>query len=424
MIIDLPDTTSVGISRTLVDVRNQSGAMALGRVLTLLIPVEDGTVDAALKVAGDASRQHPCRIVTIVRGDRRGKNRLDAQIRLGGDAGASEIVILRLYGALAGHAESVATPLLLADSPVLAWWPGPAPKDVHEDPIGAMAGRRITDSAASPNPTAALRQRAATYEPGDTDLAWTRLTRWRSVLASALDQPPFESVTGITVAGSSDSPSTDLLAAWLQLRLKAPASRVRTSPGSGILSVRLERASGPIDLVRPGGAVATLSEGGHPDRRLALARRTDAECLADELRRLDRDEPYEHALLKGLPALSPARKTPGQAIKQGETPSIAKAKSLARKIARQQAVGRPGGMVTELPAAPPSTAKPSNAKPSDDDSGDVVRTATAKKLAGKATPREEELLQTGRLTRAKVARTRPTKKAVEATLGAADASVK
>lgn len=409
MIIDLPDTTSVDVSKMLVDVRNRNGAMALGRVLTLLVSVADGDVERALKIAGDASRQHPCRIVTIVRGDRRGKSRLDAQIRLGGDAGASEIVILRLYGALAEHANRVATPLLLADSPVLAWWPGPAPKDVHEDPIGAMASRRITDSAASPNPVAALRRRAATYEPGDTDLAWTRLTRWRAVLASALDQPPFEPVDRITVAGSSDSPSTDLLAAWLQLRLKAPAARVRTPPGSGIVSVRLERATGSIDLVRPSGAVATLSEGSQPDRRLALARRTDAECLADELRRLDDDQPYEQVLLKGLPALAPARKSVGQAIKDGESPSIAKAKTLARKIARQQAVGKPGGMVTELPTP---------------ESSESVKKATAQKLAGEPTPREESLLAKGKITRSAVARTRPKKSAVQATGSAAEASVK
>ncbi|HET7800227.1 MAG TPA: OpcA protein, partial [Humibacillus xanthopallidus] len=37
MIRDLTDTTTTGISKTLVRLRNEVGAMALGRVLTLVI---------------------------------------------------------------------------------------------------------------------------------------------------------------------------------------------------------------------------------------------------------------------------------------------------------------------------------------------------------------------------------------------------
>ena len=34
---------------------------------------------------------------------------------------------------------------------------------------------------------AALKRRAKDYAPGDTDLAWTRTTPWRALLASAFD---------------------------------------------------------------------------------------------------------------------------------------------------------------------------------------------------------------------------------------------
>ncbi len=220
MIRDLTDTTTTGISKTLVRLRNEVGALALGRVLTLVVVVEDTDAGNAIEVANQASRQHPCRIIVVIAGDRRGKNRLDAQIRLGGDAGASEIVVLRLYGALANHGPSVVVPLLLPDSPIVAWWPGEAPADVGKDPIGAMAQRRITDVAEHRNPRLMLKKRAASYAPGDTDLAWTRITRWRGLLAAALDQPPYEPITGAVVSGAPDSPSSDLLAAWLSRRLQ------------------------------------------------------------------------------------------------------------------------------------------------------------------------------------------------------------
>ena len=152
MIIDLPKTTSASVSKKLVQLRNDVGAMTLGRVLTLVIVVDDHQAEEIIEAANDASRQHPCRIVVVVAGNRRGSARMDAQIRLGGDAGASEVVIMRLYGELAKHRQSVVVPLLLADSPVVAWWPHEFPSDLRADPIAQMAQRRITDSAESRNP--------------------------------------------------------------------------------------------------------------------------------------------------------------------------------------------------------------------------------------------------------------------------------
>jgi glucose-6-phosphate dehydrogenase assembly protein OpcA len=67
-----------------------------------------------------------------------------------------------------------------------------------------------------------------------------------------------------------------------------------------MVSVRLTRTSGNIDLLRPDGAVATLSPPGQPVRRITLGRRTLPECLADELHRLDPDEVYAETLTKGL----------------------------------------------------------------------------------------------------------------------------
>jgi glucose-6-phosphate dehydrogenase assembly protein OpcA len=190
----------------------------------------------------------------------------------------------------------------------VAWWPKAAPLDVSASAIGQMAQRRITDAAEVRNPRAELQRRADSYQPGDTDLAWTRITLWRGLLAAALDQPPYEPVIGATVTGASDSPSVDLMAAWLAEALKCPVARRRGEAGTGLTSVRLERRGGDIDIVRPDGAVATLAQPGQPVRRINLGRRELAECLADELRRLDPDEIYAEALTEGLPLLAAAAK--------------------------------------------------------------------------------------------------------------------
>jgi glucose-6-phosphate dehydrogenase assembly protein OpcA len=301
MIVDLPSTTTAAVSKKMVELRNDVGAMTLGRVLTLVIVVDEAEADEAIEAANDASRQHPCRIIALVHGSKRGANRLDAQIRVGGDAGASEVIVLRLHGALAGHGDSVVIPMLLPDSPVVAWWPKTAPPDVYGSPIGQMAQRRITDAAEARSPRTELKRRADTYRPGDTDLAWTRITLWRGLLAAALDQPPYEPVVSATVTGAGDSPSTDLLAGWLAQALNCPVTRARTRSGTGMVSVRLERRTDSIAFTRPDGAVATLTQTGQPVRRISLNRRPLADCLAEELRRLDPDETYATTLTKGVP---------------------------------------------------------------------------------------------------------------------------
>lgn len=351
MIVDLPSTTTIAVSKKLVRLRQDVGAMALSRVLTLVVVVDEQHAEAAIQIANDASHQHPCRIIAVVTGNKRGASRLDAQIRVGGDAGASEVVVLRLYGPLTRHASSVVIPLLLPDSPVVAWWPSAAPRRVSEDSIGAMAQRRITDAAQSKSPRPEMKHRAETYAPGDTDLAWTRITLWRGLLAAALDQPPFEPVLSATVTGGSDSPSADLLAAWLGQYLKCPVTRARSRAGTGIVSVRLERRAGNIDLVRPEGDTATLVQPGQPDRTISLPHRSDPECLADELRRLDPDEVYEEVMTKGMPRLAaPSKgKTASEAVAEGEAPSVAESERTLKRLRRGARIETRSAMVEAAP---------------------------------------------------------------------------
>lgn len=323
MIVDLPDTTTTALGRRLIALRNENGAMALGRVLTLVIVVDEDAAESAITCAIKASYMHPCRVVAVVVGNSRGRNRLDGQIRVGGDAGAAEVIVTRLYGQLTHHGASVVTPLLLADSPIVGWWPHRAPADTADDPIGALCQRRITDAAVAVTPVTEVRRRAAHYQPGDTDLAWSRITRWRGVLAAALDQPPFERVTAGVVTGASDSPSTDLLAGWLAERLRIKVVRARTPAATGLLSVRLTRASGDLELVRPlGTSIATLRHTTQPDRHIAMPRRSDPECLADELRHLDPDEIYHLTLTRGMRRTT-ARQAPKSALVRADTHAVA-----------------------------------------------------------------------------------------------------
>lgn len=292
MILDLPDTSTQDVSKSLVRLRESGGAVALGRVLTLIISAEDGeSTESAIEATNAASREHPCRVIVLARGSRAETTRLDAQIRVGGDAGASEVVLLRLYGEMADHGASVVVPFLLPDTPVVAWWPGAAPAIPAEDRVGRLASRRITDSTTAGDTIEALTARLDGYRPGDSDLTWSRITPWRALLASALDQPPYEAVTSAEVTGPASNAATDLLAGWLHAQLKVPVSR-----RIGGFGVRLHRPSGALALEFDQNATAVLTRTGQPDGRVAVRRRDVAACLAEELRRLDDDVIYQKAL--------------------------------------------------------------------------------------------------------------------------------
>jgi glucose-6-phosphate dehydrogenase assembly protein OpcA len=277
MRIDLVDTNANAIAAELLQARRRAGSPAMGMVLTLLVVADERDADEALAAAEEASKEHPARILGVIKGSRQASSQVDAQVRIGAGTTGESVLIW------------------LADSPVVVWWPTRAPDDPAADPLGALAQRRITDAAgAHRHKQVAMSTQCHHYSPGNTDLAWTRITLWRAMLAAALDQHPAK-VTAASVRAERISPSADLLSAWLTARLKVKVER-RSSRGPGITEVVMQTADGEIRIERPDGRLAALTLPGQPDRPVALKRRDIAELLAEELRRLDPDEIYEQTV--------------------------------------------------------------------------------------------------------------------------------
>ncbi|WP_128437103.1 glucose-6-phosphate dehydrogenase assembly protein OpcA [Streptomyces cyaneus] len=348
MKIDLTDTTASKINKALVQGRRAIGTPAVGMVLTLVIVTDEENAYDALKAANDASHEHPSRTLVVIKRVSRSprdrtQSRLDAEVRVGADAGSGETVVLRLYGEVSDHAQSVVLPLLLPDAPVVVWWPVNAPLDPANDPLGALAQRRVTDTYASEQPVRELSARADTYTPGDTDLSWTRITPWRSMLAAALDQVVCE-VKAVEVEGEEFNPSCELLAMWLADRLDVPVKR-SLSGGPGLTAVRMDTDCGPIVLDRADGSLATLSIQGQPNRAVALKRRETAELIAEELRRLDPDDTYASALRFGVERLNSG---PASAVRGAEA---AVAKAVQAVALAEAAVARAEEPSAEEPSA-------------------------------------------------------------------------
>lgn len=327
MSIDLTATNASKIASALLQERRKAGSPSMGMVLTFVVITDEGDHYDALRAARAVSREHPSRILGVIRRSMRGAANLDAEISIG-EGGSGETVLLRMSGELAKHSESVVLPLLLPDSPVVAWWPGKPPDDPAHDALGALAQRRITDTAATGRGrNRSMLTQATNYAPGNTDLSWTRLTAWRALLAAALDQYPAK-ITGGTVEADRINPSADLLVAWLTYRLKVVVGR-SVSKGPGITSVTLTTGGGDIAISRPDGVLAEFTIPNSPPRPVALKRREVPELLAEELRRLDADDIYADTV-KSLCRLA---SSPKPAAKKSPARKGAKRKSAADKAA-------------------------------------------------------------------------------------------
>jgi glucose-6-phosphate dehydrogenase assembly protein OpcA len=300
------DTTGSAVVKELAAQRRTGGAVLSGVALTLVVVAHESQVAEAEEAATHAAAMHPCRILVVVRRQLEAAvPRLDAEVLIGGRLGPGEAVVMRMYGRLGLHAESVVLPLLAADAPVVTWWHAAPPDRLATDALAVIADRRITDSSLAEDPLAALRTRAADYAPGDTDLAWTRSTAWRGSLTTTVDAvagrrgEPVE-IRGARVEGDPSSATAQLLAGWISSRCGCGVEVVkgaRTPGASGVDTVvlTLDRDEEvQLQADRRGGAVITQPH--RPESTVALPEHELGDLVGEELRRLDRDEPYAEAL--------------------------------------------------------------------------------------------------------------------------------
>lgn len=330
MIIDMPHTCTRDVGRKVTELHKKRGESATGRVLTLLISVDSSEVEHALEIVNRASREHPCRVIAVLSdgklsdlktaervevgaaGDA-GSNdaqanaasnaapssNLDAQVRFGADAGAGEVIILIPRNDLQNHLDTLVIPLLVPEAPVVTWWPTNPPVSTQADPLGSIARSRITDALRSADPQQSFANLVANRDERDVDLSWTRLTVWRGILTSMLDQAPQLPITGAKISGPQGFLPMDLLASWLQLKLQIPVERDYVEGAPAVTGVYLYREDGVISLERPDVDHATIRFPHQPHQPITLPIRELQECMNEELRRIDPDEVYGEVVEAG-----------------------------------------------------------------------------------------------------------------------------
>lgn len=350
--------------------KSGEGPVLCSRTLNLIVYCRNfADVERATAFLDPIITQHPCRAIVVSPAPPDAEEEIRAEVsascltsHVGNRYIGRELVSLSAKASAHRRVASVVRGLVLPDLPVFLWW-----RDARLlgsplfQQLSELAERIIVDSAGLEDLQADWPQVHALVQRPNTavsDLAWSRLTSWRQLIAQLFDGPARASylrrLRRIVVefgngneAGMAKVPADALLlGAWLvrQLGFKNPrpvtpedAAEQHTAagwelsrdnarlhmelrhgkrPGAGVTAVFLtcedgERAVFVVTRTQDGKGLATRAElpGQAAMRRLVRTGDESASRLvSSELEILGRDQLYEQVLLVAgeLASLSPA----------------------------------------------------------------------------------------------------------------------
>ncbi len=217
--------------------------------------------------------------------------------------------VVRLDGPPAGDGlTSMAASLLLPDLPVFLLWVAPPDFDrpVFRS-LRTLATRLVTDSTRFPETLAKLGAVIAQDREIVTDLAWTKITGWREVVASIFDDPEHRGAldelehVAIDYVRGSDAQAR-LLGGWLVASTGCdavvdvkPVDRDDMRVGS-LTRVVLDCGGQRYTVDRPQEGIAVIDAPGRATRQLALRVPPTDVLVGEELEFLTNDHAFHAAL--------------------------------------------------------------------------------------------------------------------------------
>jgi glucose-6-phosphate dehydrogenase assembly protein OpcA len=195
--------------------------------------------------------------------------------------------------------------LRLSSLPTLVWWRGGDPQRLEG--LAALADRVVLDLE---DPRPAWGAAVSLFETSAfSDLRWTRLTRWRALMAHFFDIPAVRASTfeRLEIEGS-DRHAARLYAGWMQASLGWAgnvAIEYRQNAGPEIQAIRLRGESHDLRLrLASSGscieAAAQVRQGPESARTVMLDNQSLAALIDEELRVRARDYAFERALRQAL----------------------------------------------------------------------------------------------------------------------------
>jgi glucose-6-phosphate dehydrogenase assembly protein OpcA len=209
---------------------------------------------------------------------------------------------------------AVVLPLTVPDLPVILWCRSPRLFHLPAfSQLAAMAQKVVLDSVSFGDPAAALKEMSEATAAGRmlADLSWTRLTRWRELIAQIFENRaqlanlPRVSDILISHRGTTTPATAFYLAAWLVDGLAKVGAhpRVQFQSDGGEPAWRFSqvalRAQDKTELIASislaEGQAAEVKTGGLVSKAL-LPALTDYALMREELSIPGRDPAFEHAL--------------------------------------------------------------------------------------------------------------------------------
>ena len=304
----------------LPELRRKSAGREIGTrtaVMTVVM-VSDGTEES--KAAVDSVRsigaRHPCRAI-LLEPDPDSTPTIDARACLWRAEPSSgeghpvffEELSLRIGGQAASHLASIVGPFVLADLPVVMWFPGQMPDPA--DPLLRLASTVVVDTRTVADLPGSLGHsyrsllELANRSPV-VDLSWVRLQPWRELLAGLFEPEhnrPF--LSGVRLATVQGKPGPrHILGGWLMAQLDLRARELVLSDAKHV-DIRVEATAGgeegTFEVVRDGRAravwaKATFSGGLAHTQALPLPDDSLTSALAAAVSNLQADRVWERAL--------------------------------------------------------------------------------------------------------------------------------
>lgn len=211
---------------------------------------------------------------------------------------------IALSGIKPAYVDNAVAALRLSSLPTLVWWRGGSPELL--DALARLADRVVLDDY---QPDSIWKHALSLFETGAfSDLRWTRLTRWRALMAHFFDVPEVieaaPAFTRLRISGT-DPVAAQLYAGWLtSSRDWENALRVElrnSTRGAPLAEVRLMGRDQRLILRLAASRTCVLTRAlvhGHPrtSRTVSLGDQSLAALITEELRLRARDAAFERAL--------------------------------------------------------------------------------------------------------------------------------
>ena len=288
-----------------------SGGVLRACAMTLMVATDGGAgqadADSVRQTIGVLMHDHPSRAIVLIpsEGAEIGARVFaECWMPLGGQRQiCAEGIEITADPVQAGEVARLLVPLIAPDLPVVLWCRGArAFLDRSLDPLFPLADKIVFDTGSARHAPSAIEflRRLRKEGRGVADLAWTRLTGWREIVAHFFDDGvgDAQSVTSVRITHGGAAPGSSVLyfARWIERALPRGQVTLEAAGGeAGLRAVALSGGGADFSIQLLDGSSVEVRGGGNTAHSLLPPVSGDA-LMREELSILGTDPVFDRVL--------------------------------------------------------------------------------------------------------------------------------